>query len=87
MRGRYRREPEAAMYALRESGEFLIPFDTPASARCPLEPLDVLQLVWNEEVRALTRKVILSGALNGMVVRTPAWAEALRQLRLAAASA
>lgn len=27
---------------------------------------------------------ILSGALNGVVVRTPAWAEALRQLRLAA---
>ena len=28
--------------------------------------------------------VVLSGALNGMVVRTPAWAEVLRQLRLTA---
>jgi hypothetical protein len=29
----------------------------------------------------------LSGALNGTLVRTPAWVEALRQLRIAAAAA
>jgi hypothetical protein len=42
--------------------------------------------VEHEEVRELTRQVILIGAPNGMVVRTPEWVEVLRQLRLAAAA-